>query len=124
MSACGASDPPQATMATKTNITETRINEGGISKIKIVLEIKSISKKPIKNLTVVDYIPNISDISKEFIEGTLRPSQMLLHKKKGTILTHSKLSIIGNFRLPRAKVIFKRNKKEVHSYSNSVGVNA
>ena len=104
--------------------------------------VKNISNKKITNVTVVDYIPNIADISKEFVEGTLKPSKVLVHQKKGTILKwelseiapgeerlisydlKSKLSIIGNFKLPRAKVVFKKGKREIISYSNSLGVNA
>ena len=123
-------------------ISDLRIKEGGISELRVMLDIKNLSDRKIKNLAVVDYVPNIADVSKGTIEGTLKPSKMLMHKKKGTILKWeipelaageerlisyemmSKLSIVGNFRLPRAKIILKRNKKEIHSYSNSVGVNA
>lgn len=124
------------------NISNFSMKEGGLSKIKIMLEIKSTAKKPIKKITIVDYVPNIADVSKEFTEGTVKPTKILQHSTKGTILKWefdeidpgedrlisynitSKLSIIGNFKLPRAKVVFKRNKKEVHVFSNSLGVSA
>ncbi|MBN2367544.1 hypothetical protein JXC34_00870, partial [Candidatus Woesearchaeota archaeon] len=123
-------------------ISDIKIVEGGVSELKVMLSITNTSKKRIKNVNIMDYVPNIADISKEFVEGTLRPSQVLMHKTKGTVLKwgleemapgedrlvsyniKSKLSIIGNFRLPRAKVIFKLKGKEVHAYSNSLGVNA
>ena len=65
---------------------------------------------------------------------------MSKHSKKGTVLTWelgelgpkedrlisynitSKLSILGSFKLPRAKVVIKSKGKEKHIYSNSLGV--
>ena len=41
-----------------------------------------------------------------------------------TYKVKSKLSIIGNFRLPRSKVVFKRKGRDVHVYSNNLGVSA
>lgn len=123
-------------------VSDVKMKEGGISEVKVMLEITNASKRPIKNITIVDYVPNISEISKEFVEGTLKPTRVLKHEKKGTILKWelaemaagedrlvsydiiSKLSILGNFRLPRAKVVFKRKGKEIHVYSNSLGVSA
>ena len=123
------------------SVANVQMKEGGISNLKVMLAIRNTGGN-VKKVTIVDYIPNIADISKEFIEGTLKPSKVLVHQKKGTILKwelseispgeerlisydlQSKLSIIGNFRLPRAKVVFKKGKREVYSYSNSLGVNA
>jgi len=123
-------------------ITDIKIKEGGVSELKIMLEIKNVSKKNLKNIIIVDYVPNITDLSKEFIEGTLKPTRMLKHPTKGTVLKweleeitagedrlisydlKAKLSIIGNFRVPRAKVILKRKGKNKHVYSNSLGVSA
>jgi hypothetical protein len=124
------------------SVSGVKLEEGGISRLKVMLEIKNISHKEIKNVTVTDYIPNIADISKEFIEGTIKPSKVFMHQKKGTIVKwdlpeiapgedrlisydfKSRLSILGNFRLPRAKAIFDRNGRAIYSYSNTAGVNA
>lgn len=124
------------------SVSNVQMKEGGISNLKIMLQIKNNSNKKLKDVQVVDYVPNIADVSKDFIEGTLKPSKLLMHEKKGTILKwelseiapgeerlisyniKSKLSIIGNFKLPRGKVIFKQKKREIYSYSNTLGVNA
>lgn len=124
------------------SVSDVQLKEGGISELKVMLQIKNTSKKKVSNAKVTDYIPNIADVSKEFIEGTLKPSKVLMHDKKGTILKwdleeisageerlisyslKSKLSIIGNFRLPRAKAGFKKGKKEIYTYSNTLGINA
>jgi hypothetical protein len=123
-------------------ISDVQTKEGGVSELKIMLEVTNTSKKAIKHVSIIDYVPNIADLSQEFIEGTLKPTKILKHEAKGTVLkweieeiapgedrllsydVKSKLSIIGNFRLPRAKIIFKRKGKEVHVYSNSMGVSA
>jgi hypothetical protein len=121
-------------------IAEIKTKEGGISSLKIILQTTSLVKKPIKNVTIVDYVPSIAHLEKEFIQGTLKPTKILKSEKKGTILKweigelgpkedrlisyniSSKLSIIGSFRLPRAKVLIREKNKEKHVYSNSLGV--
>jgi len=124
-------------------VSEVNLKEGGISQIRIMLEVKNISKKSVSNVTITDYVPNIADVEKTYIEGTLKPSKTLQHKERGTILKwelpelapgeerlvsyniKSKLSILGNFKLPRAKVKFKHRKgKEYVSYSNTIGISA
>ncbi len=110
--------------------------------MKVMLEIKNNAKKIVKNIKIIDYIPHIADLTNDFVQGTLRPTNVLLHKAKGTIIKweleemapgedriityniKSKLSIIGNFKLPRGKVVFKQKGKEIHSYSNKLGVKA
>ena len=123
-------------------VSDVNVKEGGISELKVTLELTSAAKKPIKNVTVTDYVPNIADIEKEFGEGTLRPSRIFKHKTKGTILKweldeiapgedrlisysiKSKLSIVGDFKVPRAKVGFKKKGRDITSYSNQVEVSS
>ncbi len=121
-------------------ISEVKTEEGGISSLKIMLQVTSVVKRPIKNVTVVDFIPSIAELQREFIAGTLKPTKIAKHEKKGTVLKwelgelgpkedrlisyniKSKLSILGGFRLPRAKVLIRVKGKEKHVYSNSLGV--
>ncbi|MBW2981310.1 hypothetical protein KY343_00390 [Candidatus Woesearchaeota archaeon] len=121
-------------------ISEVKTEEGGISSLKIMLQVTSLVKKPIKGVIVADYIPSIAELQREFIAGTLKPTKILKSEKKGTILhwdlgelgpnedrlisynIKSKLSILGDFRLPRAKVLLRVKGKEKHIYSNSLGV--
>ena len=94
--------------------------EGGISELKIILEIKNRSKKHIKHLKVIDMVPRIAELMKEYDSGTLKPDQAIPHEHRGTLLKwtiehiepneervltykiKSKLSIIGGITLPAA----------------------
>jgi hypothetical protein len=123
----------------KKGLSDVNAKEGGISEMKVTLELTNNDKKNIKKVTITDYVPNIAHIQREFAEGTLKPSRVFRHKNKGMILKwdidelspgedrimsytiKSKLSIVGQFRLPRAKVSFKKKGREIIGYSNSAG---
>ncbi|MEE9525594.1 MAG: hypothetical protein V3V78_03235 [Candidatus Woesearchaeota archaeon] len=127
-------------LAIRKVISDVNTKEGGISELKVTLELTSDAKNTIKKATITDYVPNIANISKEFGEGTLKPSRVFRHKTKGMVLkwdieniapgedrlmsytVKSKLSIIGTFKIPRAKVSFKKKGKEIIGYSNTAGV--
>lgn len=129
-------------LSIRKGISDVNTKEGGISELKVMIELTNSGKKAAKNVTVTDYVPNIADIENEFSEGTLRPSRIFKHRSKGTVLKwdiddistgedrlisytiKSKLSIIGNLKMPRAKVQFKKNKKDLISYSNVVEVSS
>jgi len=123
-------------------ISDVDTREGGISELKVTLELKSSAKKTIKNVKVTDYVPNIASIQKEFIEGTVKPKKIFKHSAKGTVIIweldevtpgehrlisyniKSKLSIVGDMKLPRAKVKFKQKRKQLISYSNQATVSS
>lgn len=123
------------------SVSDVATKEGGISNIKVTLQLKSISKKPVKKLTITDTIPNIAELEKHFVEGTLKPTK-ILKSSKGTRLVweideiapgedrlirydlKSKLSIVGNFKLPRSKATFRQKRKERTSYSNLASVSS
>ena len=113
--------------------------EGGISQIKININIKNEGVKPIENIDIIDKVPNIVDVLKDFDVGTLSPSRFT--KKNGAtlikweipeidpqeerILTYrikSKLSILGDFSLPVANLKYSKGKRRKTLYSNSVKV--
>ncbi len=99
--------------------------EGGISELKIILHVKNRSKKRIHNVRVIDLIPNIAEIVKEFELGTLEPNKIMLHDNKGTIakwildniepqeerlITYkikNKLSVLEGIDLPPAVIKFE-----------------
>jgi uncharacterized repeat protein (TIGR01451 family) len=117
--------------------TRKAIHEETLSQIKITLEVKNISNKPIKNVTVVDIVPAIANVEKSLELGTLRPSD-IKHQRNGTKVTwtlaqldayehrlitykiKAKLNILGTFSLPRGMVEFskKENKKLNKAFSN------
>ena len=115
--------------------------EGGISTANIMLTVKNRSKKPIKDVHIVDKIPNIADIEKEVSIGTLQPTKILRHEKKGSIVRwvlddldageervirykiRSKLTILGGFRLSPAVAKFRVRDKERIAKSNPLSIN-
>lgn len=60
--------------------------EGGASEIKVIMIVRNRSRKPIQDITILDKIPNLALIVREFEAGTLEPSQILKHEEKGTLL--------------------------------------
>jgi hypothetical protein len=110
--------------------------EGALSEIKIVLDVKNKSKRPLKNVTIRDLVPGIANVEKSLELGTLRPKEVK-HTKQGTkvvwnlaeldvhehrVITYkvkAKLNIVGTFSLPRAIVEYaKKGKKQGKAYSN------
>ena len=106
------------TMKKSATVVSTR--EGGISELKILLELKNRSGKPIHQTSVVDLVPRIAELMKEFDVGTLTPTKIIRHERRGTIIKYevgdilpyeervisykvkSTLSILGGVSLPPA----------------------
>jgi len=108
-----------------------KFEEGGISMLQIMITLRNISEKPIKNLEVYDTIPHLAEYVKEEHIGSLAPSKVLNNEKKGTMLkwdvenfegfeeriitykirTH--LKILGGLTLPSCsgKFLTRRGKK-------------
>ncbi|MBU1111560.1 MAG: hypothetical protein ABIG93_01525 [archaeon] len=117
-------------------VITTEGNEGALNEIKIALEIKNKSKKPVNDLTVTDTIPGIANLEKSLDLGTLKPQQVLntkqgtkivwnlaeLEAKEHRIITYkvrTKLNVLGTFKLPRAVVEFnKKRGNGKKAYSN------
>lgn len=116
--------------------------EGGISELKIVLNIKNRSKDSLKDIEVIDSIPSITNLEKELFIGTLQPYKVLRHEKKGTILkwkvddlgvgeervisykVKSKLPILGSFSLEAAVAKYNYKGKDSIARSNSLTISA
>ncbi|MBR9683888.1 hypothetical protein GOV03_05105 [Candidatus Woesearchaeota archaeon] len=112
-----------------------------LSELKITLDLKSLIKKPLKNVEVIDLVPGIADIEKSLQLGTLKPHEVK-HTRKGTlvkwklgeidpkehrVITYkikSKLRIIGALKLPRAKARFGAKKKKKIAYSNACKISS
>jgi len=121
----------------KTAITARSGEDGTLSEVKITLELKNHSKKPVKDVVVTDLVPSIANIDKGLELGTLKPQEMK-QTKSGTkvvwslaeldgheqrLITYkikAKLNILGTFSLPRATIEFKRKKgsRLSKAYSN------
>lgn len=114
--------------------------EGGISGLKIVLNIKNRSNKLVGEVKLVDSIPNIAVVDKDFGVGSLEPEKVVKHAKKGTLLkwnigdmekgeervlsykVTSRLTILGSFSLPAAVTKFVAKGKEKIAYSNRLRI--
>ena len=113
--------------------------QGGITEVKVLIYIKNRTKHSMSKLKIMDKIPNIADVKDEFIIGTLKPTKIVKHDKKGTLMEweissldpfeeriisykiKSKLSILGFFNLPPAIVQFRDEKyRERVSVSNKL----
>jgi hypothetical protein len=113
----------------------------GFSDVKLILHVKNRTNKVVEDVTVIDRLPSIVDAEKEITAGTLSPTKIIKHQKKGVlikwelatlepyeerIITYdimSRLKIIGPFVMPAASVRYK-NKFGRHSrvYSNKLSV--
>ena len=92
--------------------------------MKIIIYIKNRSSEIINNIFVNDKVPSLAELIKESYLGTLEPTKILVHDKKGTIVKwelkslepfeervitykiKSKLNIIGGISLPPTKIRF------------------
>lgn len=110
--------------------------EGGMSELKVLIEVSNRSAKPVKNVNVLDKVPHIAEVSHDFDVGTLRPSKVTHLPNKGTLIKwtldeldggeervityriHSKLSILGQMRLPVAVTKFHTGRHERKTKSN------
>jgi hypothetical protein len=115
--------------------------EGGISEMKVVLHVKSRSRKIVDSIKIIEKIPFIVEINKEFHVGTLKPTTISKATEEGSIVRwditnldpfeeriityriKTKLSILGGIKLP-ATVVKYRNRKnnEVKTTSNVVNL--
>jgi len=119
--------------------SEVRTKGEGISGMKIKIHVKNRTKGTLEDVKIIDKIPNIVEVSREFKIGTLRPSSILRHSKRATILKWeissleafeermitykimSKLSILGGLALPPAMITFRDTKgKQLINRSNRI----
>ncbi len=113
--------------------------EGGISELKVLIVLKNRSGKAVKRIDAIDKVPHIAEVSKDFEMGSLHPVKVLKHDQKGTLIKweiaeldkleervlaykiKTKLSVLGQFRLPVVVVKFaKKDGKEHTTRSNAV----
>ncbi len=113
--------------------------EGGITEIKVIMNVRNRTGRQIKNVSIIDGVPNIADIENDFQIGTLKPTKIIMHDKKGNmvkwnvdvldafeerLITYkikSRLSILGPFSLRPAIVKYEnKNGKISITRSNRV----
>ena len=120
----------------KATIVATR--EGGISELKILLEVKNRSKEVARNISILDLVPRIAEYIKDSEAGTIAPINSIRNEKKGTILKYvlehldpseeriisyrirSKLSILGGVSLPVAVAKLETAKGRIVRTSSNI----
>ncbi len=126
----------------KKKISSINTTDGGISDIKILINLKSRVNRKIRRISIIEYIPSIAGINMNFEVGSLKPSKILTNSKKGTILKWDldelnpleeriisykfkpRLTLIGDFTLPAAIVKFDSRGGTRTVRSNSLYVKA
>jgi len=110
-------------VSVRKKVTVVSSHEGGIAEVKVVIELLNRSKKNAHDITVIDLLPPLSDVVREFKE-MVAPSKITPHQEQGTlikwdiaamepkehrILTYrmrTKLSVLGGMTLPVTAVTF------------------
>lgn len=116
--------------------------EGGITEVSVVIEVKNTGIAPIEKIKITDKIPHLIELIKDFPVGTLKPSKVLKHEKKGSVMIQweldelephehrilnyrikPKLTILGGLTLPIVVVKYHDKKgKLVKVRSNRLSV--
>lgn len=102
-----------------------RLTKGDEVKIKVLLHLKNRTGKMVENVHLLDKVPALAHLDDNFPVGTMQPTKVIKHEKKGTILKWtvptleayeeriityhigSKLRIIGTIKLPAAMIKYK-----------------
>lgn len=116
--------------------TVVSTEEGGISELKVVIEIINRSRKNVRHARIMDLVPRLADVIKEFKATILEPTKVIPHEQRGTlirwdidlveagehrILTYkarAKMTILGGLSLPVTAVKFIVDGKERETVSN------
>jgi hypothetical protein len=112
-------------------------HEGGITELKVMIELVNRGNKVARHVKVMDLVPKLTEVVKEFKETMLAPSKITPHEQSGTIvrweidimdpkehriLTYrmrTKLQVIGGMSLPVTAVRYLVEGKERESVSNA-----
>lgn len=70
----------------KKSVSSIKMKEGSLSELKILLHIKNRTRRTFDELIVLDRIPKITEVKKDFEIGTIKPNKVMTHDKKGTII--------------------------------------
>ncbi len=111
-------------------------HEGGISELKVVIELINRGNKVVRNVKVMDLVPKMADVVKEFKDTILAPSSIIPHEQRGTLVRwdidlmepkehrilmyrlRTKMGVIGGMTLPVAAVRFFVEGQEREAVSN------
>jgi len=120
-------------------VRDVEMKEGGISELKVVLRLKNRSSKKVLGVRLIDRIPNIAEPIKQDGVETIKPDKYFkyenglaldwhfahLEPKEERVITYkirSRLSVLGDFKLPQALAQYSSGKTKRKTYSNTVDV--
>ncbi len=121
-------------------VTDTEHKEGGITKLKILVNVKNRTDKKLKHIVIVDKVPKLLSIDKHTTIGSLTPSKIKKNSKHDTLIRwdvgelmpgeervisyylKSDLHILGGMTLQPAMATFKIAGKKWTPRSNRVHV--
>ncbi|MBI5392269.1 hypothetical protein HZA96_00230 [Candidatus Woesearchaeota archaeon] len=121
----------------ESRVVKASKTDEGISHLKVLIHIKNRTNKVVEHVKIIDRVPHIAELEKEYSVGTLHPDKVVHHELKGTLVKwelpvvepyeeriisyniKSKLKILGTLTLPAATLKYKNNKgNEVKISSN------
>lgn len=124
------------------SVVDVQKNEGGITGVKIILNIINRGSKHVRNVELTDKVPDLVDIEQGVSLGSLQPTKILRHENRGIMMkwnihelepeeervityrVKAKLSILGEFMLPPMLAKFEYEGRHIKSHSNRLYVNS
>ena len=61
-------------------------HEEGITELKVVVELVNRSGKLVRHVKVIDLVPHLAEVVREFKETMLAPSKIVPHEQRGTLV--------------------------------------
>lgn len=112
----------------KKGIFKIKDEKGSISELKVMIHIFNRTSKPIKDIKIIDILPNILKLSKEF--GTLKPNKIQKGEKSSRMIwnieelepgeerilsykLHPGLRFFGKFSLPATLLRYKSKERKI-----------
>lgn len=117
-----------------------KTHEGGITELKIVVDVTNRGGKPLHKVEVMDLAPHLVDVVREFKGAMLQPSKIMPHNEKGTlvkwdvgtmepkeqrVLTYNvktRLGVLGGLTLPVTAVQFTLDGHTRETVSNKTKI--
>ena len=117
-------------------------HEGGITELKVVIELINRSSKPARSIKVLDLVPHLASVVEEFKDTVLAPSKITPHENRGTLVRwdidmmdakehrilmyriKTKMGVLGGLSLPVAAAHFVFEGHERETASNKPEVRA
>lgn len=112
-------------------------DEGGISEMKVLIHIQNRTNNAYKSFSISEHIPKFATYKRSDMLGSIQPSKVLSHERKGALLKWNfeaiepfeeriiiykvqlNLTVLGNFSMPATVVKFKDDSNGNYSVSSN-----